>query len=164
MFDLAGRPVRPATFPGVGYVVTPCMGRSVFHARHRAEPVARGRVSRSSSDEIASMFAQRAHVVVGVIAPGVTPRHRHWRRVSGGAARPVRVVAGVRTGRAADIFRFRRNAGLTGFSRVPFIYRKPFDGLEYALRERCLVCGCLWNRGAAIALKALCGKGFSVPC
>jgi hypothetical protein len=132
--------------------------------RRRAEPVVRGRASRSSSDEIASMFVQRMHVVVGAIAPEVTSRHRHRRRVSGGAMRPARAVAGVRTGWAADIFRFRRNAGLTGFSRVLFIYRKPFDGLEYALRERCLVCGCLLHFHDAIALKALCGKGFSVYC
>ena len=110
------------------------------------------------------MFAQRVHVVVHAVASEMAPRHRHRRSVRDGAARPVRAVAGVRTGRAPDIFRFRRNTSLTGFGRVPFICRKPFDGLEYALRERGLVCGCLLHCHDAIASKALCGKGFSVPC
>lgn len=110
------------------------------------------------------MFVQRVHVVVDAVVSEMTPRHRLRRSVCDGAARPVRAVVGVRRGRAADIFRFRRNAGLTGFGRVPFICRKLFDGLEYALRERCLLCGCLRHRRAAIASKALCGKGFSVPC
>ena len=110
------------------------------------------------------MFPPRVHVVVGAIAPGTMPRHRHRRRVSGGAARPARVVAGVQTGRAPDIFRFRRNPDLTGFSRVPFIYWKPFDGPEYAPRERGPVRGCLLRCHDAIASKTLCSKGFGVSC
>jgi hypothetical protein len=82
------------------------------------------------------MFVQRVHIVVDAVVSEMTPRHRHRRSVCDGPACPVRAVVGVRTGRTTDIFCFRRNAGLTGFGRVPFICRKLFDGLEDALRER----------------------------